>query len=222
MQLAVLGGTGALGTGLARRFVLAGHDVVLGSRDPERAGAAATALAGAAGVTGAPGAGTVRGAGNPEAAGAAGVVVVAVPWEAHAQTLTDCAAALDGRIVVDAVNPLGFDARGAYPLAVAEGSAAQQAERLLPGSRVTAAFHHLPAAALADPAVAAVDSDTFVLGEDRDAVDTVLDLARSIPGLRAWYGGRLRNAAAVEGLTSVIIALNRRHHLHAGLRVSEL
>jgi NADPH-dependent F420 reductase len=222
MKIAVLGGTGALGTGLARRFVLAGHDVTLGSRDGARAAAAAVDLRGTPGLVDLPATGALEGLENSAAAGAAEIVIVAVPWEAHASTLTACAAALAGRIVVDAVNPLGFDSRGAFPLAVAEGSAAQQAEQLLPDSRVTAAFHHLPAGVLADPAVATIDSDTFVLGEDRDAVDTVLTLACSIPGLRAWYGGRLRNAATVEGLTSVIIALNRRHHVHAGLRVTEL
>ena len=107
--------------------------------------------------------------------------MIAVPWEAHESTLTACREALAGRIVVDAVNPLGFDKQGPYLIAVPEGSAAQQAAALLPDSRVTAAFHHLPAGALADAGVATIDTDTFVLGEDRDAVETVITLAGRSP-----------------------------------------
>lgn len=218
MRMAVLGGTGALGQGLARRFAAAGHEVVIGSRDSDRAAASAAELA----ATLSPTAGHVTGAGNAEAAAGAEITVIAVPWEAHESTLTTCRDALAGKIVVDAVNPLGFDKQGPYLIAVPEGSAAQQAAALLPESRVTAAFHHLPAGALADAGVATIDTDTFVLGEDRDAVDTVIALAASIPGLRAFYAGRLRLAGVVEGMTGALIALNRRHHIHAGLRVTEL
>ncbi len=253
MRIAVLGGTGALGRGLALRFAAAGATVVLGSRDgaravdralelsaalaawpvsrpadPADAAAAApadpAAAAAPAAVAAAPAdpAGSITGAANPDAARTAEVVVVAVPWDAHAETLRACAAELAGKVVVDAVNPLGFDAGGAYPLRVAEGSAAEQAQGLLPDSRVVAAFHTLPAAVLADPGSASVEADTFVVGDDRAAVDLVLDLARTIPGLHAYAGGRLRNAGPLEGLTAAVISANRRHRIHAGIRVVEL
>ena len=238
MRIAVLGGTGALGRGLALRFGAAGATVVLGSRDGARAVERALELSAALAAWPVSGpadpadpadaaapadtAGSITGAANPDAARSAEVVVVAVPWDAHAETLRACAAELAGKVVVDAVNPLGFDAGGAYPLRVSEGSAAEQAQRLLPDSRVVAAFHTLPAGVLADPGSASVEADTFVVGDDRDAVDLVLDLARTIPGLHAFAGGRLRNAGPLEGLTAAVISANRRHRIHAGIRVVEL
>lgn len=233
MRIAVLGGTGALGRGLAWRFAVAGSTVVLGSRDAARAVASAAELdrtlhEGDDGedlrdrAEDRAGIGSITGATNADAVRHAEVVVVAVPWEAHADTLRPLAADLAGTIVVDAVNPLGFDARGAYPLVVPEGSAAEQAQQLLPDSRVVAAFHTLPAGVLADHVVPSVDADTFVVGDDREAVDLVLDLARTITGLRAWSGGKLRNAGPLEGLTAAVISANRRHRMHAGIRLVEL
>src|SRR3954447_7166112 len=136
--LAFLGGTGDQGRGLARRYALAGHAVVIGSRSAERAQTAASELA-----ADLPAEARISGAANLEAATAADVVVVAVPWEGHGALLTDLAAALAGKIVIDCVNPLGFDGKGAFALPVEEGSAAEQAAALLPESRVVAAFHHV-------------------------------------------------------------------------------
>jgi NADPH-dependent F420 reductase len=210
--LAVLGGTGEQGRGLARRFALAGHQVVIGSRAAERAQAAAEELGG----------GQVTGAGNAEAAAKGDVVIVAVPWEGHKELLQDLASVLAGKVVIDCVNPLGFDKQGAYALDVEEGSAAQQAAAVLPESRVVGAFHHVSAVLLMDESVASVDTDILVLGDDREATDLVQALVGRIPGMRGIYAGRLRNAHQVEALTANLISVNRRYKAHAGLRVTDV
>jgi NADPH-dependent F420 reductase len=216
-SIAFLGGTGDQGRGLARRFALAGHPVIIGSRSAERAAAAAAELA-----EGLPAGADVTGSTNLEAAQSGDVVVVAVPWEGHGALVESVAAALAGKIVVDCVNPLGFDAQGPFALAVAEGSAAEQAAALLPGSRVVAAFHHVSAVLLLDPTVDSLDTDVMVLGDDRDATDAVQALVDEIPGMRGVYAGRLRNAGQVEALTANLIAVNRRYKAHAGLRVTDV
>jgi NADPH-dependent F420 reductase len=206
-----LGGTGEQGRGLARRFALAGLDVVLGSRDAARAEAVARDLPG-----------RVTGADNATAAAAGDIVVVAVPWAGHRDLLASLARPLAGKIVVDCVNPLGFDAQGPFALDVPEGSAAEQAQSVLPGSRVVAAFHHVSAVLLLDPDVEKLDIDVLVLGDDRGATDVVQALAASVPGMRGVYSGRLRNARQVEALTANLIAINRRYKAHAGLRVTDV
>jgi NADPH-dependent F420 reductase len=208
----ILGGTGPQGRGLARRFAAAGHSVVLGSRDAGRAAEAAAAYAAVGAVTGAE---------NAEAA-AAELVIVAVPYDGHAELLQALSAELVDKIVVSCVNPLGFDKQGPYPLSVAAGSAAQEAQELLPRSTVVAAFHHVSAVYLDDPEVERIEGDVLVLGEDREAVQVVCDLATAIPGARGIYAGRLRNAGQVEALTANLIAINRRYKAHAGLQITDL
>ena len=127
-----------------------------------------------------------------------------------------------GKIVVDCVNPIGFDDKGAYPLQVAEGSAAQQAAAILADSRVVAAFHHVSAVLLNDRAVEAIDCDIMILGDDRTATDIVAQLAASIPGARGIYAGRLRNAHQIEALTANLISVNRRYRAHAGIRLTDV
>jgi NADPH-dependent F420 reductase len=217
LSVAVLGGTGDQGRGLARRFALAGHTVHLGSRSAERAEKAARELVEAESAPV-----DVRGLDNAAAAAAGDVVIVAVPWDGHRELLEQLAGPLAGKIVVDCVNPLGFDKRGPFALDVAEGSAAQQAAEVLPDSRVTAAFHHVSAVVLLDPGVEEVDLDVLVLGEDREATDVVRALAERIPGVRGVFGGRLRNAHQVEALTANLIAVNRRYKTHAGIRITGL
>ena len=211
LTVAVLGGTGEQGRGLARRFGLAGIRVVLGSRDAARAQAAAAELPG-----------EVSGADNAGAARAGDVVVVAVPWDGHRELLVALADDLRGKVVVDCVNPLGFDRQGAYALPVEEGSAAQQALAVLPDSRVVAAFHHVSAVLLLDESVETLDTDVLVLGDDREATDLVQAIAGLVPGMRGIYGGRLRNAHQVEALTANLISVNRRYKAHAGLRVTDV
>lgn len=215
LTVGVLGGTGAQGKGLAVRWARAGLRVVIGSRSADRAEAAASEIAETSG-------GDVTGADNVACAAASDLVLAAVPWEAHEPTLTAVRSEVAGKIVVDCVNPLGFDKQGPYALSVPEGSAAQQAETLLPDSRVTAGFHHVSAVSLADLSVELVDLDVLVLGDDREATDTVRALADVIPGVRGIYGGRLRNAHQVEAFTANIIAINRRYKAHAGLRITDV
>jgi len=215
VTVAVLGGTGPQGRGLVRRWAAAGVPVVVGSRAAERAAETAADLAEATG-------GDVRGLANADAAAAGDVVVVAVPWDGHADLVAARAAPLAGKVVVDCVNPLGFDKQGAFALAVEEGSAAEQAAALLPDSTVVAAFHHVSAALLDDSSVTSVDTDVLVLGEDRDATDLVRALADVVPGMRGVYGGRLRNARQVEALTANLISVNRRYKAHAGIRITDI
>jgi hypothetical protein len=217
VTLAFLGGTGDQGRGLARRFALAGHHVVLGSRQAERAEQAAAELRDTIANPD-----LIDGATNDVAATRADVVVIAVPWEGHESLIRAVASELSGKIVVDCVNPLGFDAQGAYALPVPEGSAAQHAAALLPDSTVVAAFHHVSAVLLLDPAVAAIETDVLVLGDDRAATDLVQALVDRIAGMRGIYGGRLRNAGQIEALTANLVSINRRYKAHAGLRVTDV
>lgn len=207
-MVGIIGGTGALGHGLARRLAIAGHDVVIGSRDAGRARQVARSTA--SGVTG----GT-----NAEAC-AAEVVLLTVPWEAHAETLEPLREAIADRVLVDCVNPLGFDGDGPFALTVPEGSACEQAQRLLPAARVVGAFHHVSARLLLGDASLA--TDVMVVGDDDAAVQQVMALADSIAGLRGVYAGRLRDARQVEALTANLISLNRRYRVHAGVRITGL
>jgi 8-hydroxy-5-deazaflavin:NADPH oxidoreductase len=211
LVIGILGGTGDQGRGLAFRFARAGHPVIIGSRRAERAAHAASELGHG-----------VQGMANRDAAREASLVIAAVPYEGHGELLASLAAELAGKIVVDCVNPLGFDHHGAYPLPVPEGSAAQQAAALLPDSRVVGAFHHVSAVLLCDPEVETIDLDVLVLGENRHATDTVQALASQIPGMRGVYAGRLRNCGQIEALTANLVSINRRYKAHAGLRVTDI
>ncbi|MDX6348604.1 MAG: 8-hydroxy-5-deazaflavin:NADPH oxidoreductase [Streptomyces sp.] len=211
LVVGVLGGTGPQGRGLAYRLAKAGQQVIIGSRAADRA----QATAGELGLG-------VQGADNAETARRSDVVIVAVPWDGHAKTLESLREELAGKLVVDCVNPLGFDKKGAYALKVEEGSAAEQAAAILTESRVTAAFHHLSAVTLEDPAVEEINTDVLVLGETRADTDIVQALANRIPGIRGIFAGRLRGAHQVESLVANLISVNRRYKAHAGLRVTDL
>ena len=209
--IGILGGTGDQGLGLAYRWSTAGLSVLIGSRDDARAHEAAAELG--------PG---VTGGLNTLVAEVCDIGVVAVPWGGHEALLADLAGELAGKIVIDCVNPLGFDKRGAYALRVSEGSAAEQAQQLLPGSAVVGAFHNVSSVLLRDRELATVDTDTLVLGDQREATDAVQDLAGRIPGMRGIYGGRLRNCAQIEALTANLISINRRYKAHAGIRITDV
>jgi NADPH-dependent F420 reductase len=216
LTVAVLGGTGDQGQGLAYRLGSAGVHMIIGSRDAERAAACATALSERTSE------GVIEGSANDEASRRADLVIVAVPWPGHEATLRELADELAGKIVVDCVNPLGFDSHGSYRIDVPEGSAAQQAAALLPGSRVVAAFHNVSASMLMDANVDDLDQDVLVLGDDRPATDVVRALADLMPGVRGVFGGRLRNAGQVEALTANLIAINRRYKARSGIRITGL
>jgi NADPH-dependent F420 reductase len=217
LTVAILGGTGDQGRGLAYRLARAGQRILIGSRSAQRAAQSAVELAGMPGVDSQLGGGE-----NADVAARADLTIIAVPWEGHRDTVAALREPLAGKLVVDCVNPLGFDKKGPYALAVPEGSAAEQAAVLLPESRVCAAFHHVSAPLLADPKVDRIELDVLVLGDERDAVEQVQALAGRIPGVRGVYGGRLRNAHQVEALTANIIAVNRRYKAHAGLRLTDV
>ena len=211
LVVGVLGGTGEQGRGLAVRLAAAGQRVLIGSRSAERATQAAEEIGG-----------PVTGSDNAACATEADVVIVAVPYDGHAALLASLASELEGKVVVDCVNPLGFDKQGAFALHVDEGSAAQQAASLLPGSRVVGAFHHVSAVLLLDGSVDELDIDVLVVGDDREATDIVQALAGRVPGMRGVYAGRLRNAHQVEAMTANLISMNRRYKAHAGLRVTDV
>jgi 8-hydroxy-5-deazaflavin:NADPH oxidoreductase len=213
LAVGILGGTGDQGRGLGRRLAMAGNRVIIGSRDAGRAEAAAATIGSPPQVTG---------AANEDAASAADLVIAAVPWEGHIDLLARLAGPLEGKIVVDCVNPIAFDSRGCYPLTVTEGSAAEQAAAALPGSTVVGAFHHVSAVLLLDPEVETIDLDVLVLGDDRRATDLVQALAERIPGVRGVYAGRLRNCGQVEAFTANLVAINRRYKAHAGLRITDI
>ena len=213
MKVGILGGTGPQGRGLARRLAAAGHDVLIGSRTPERAQLIA------ADYDQTHGSGSVTGGSNSDAA-TAELVIVTVPYGGHSGLLSALTTELAGKIVVDCVNPLGFDKHGPFPLSVAAGSAAQEAQQLLPESTVIAAFHHVSAVLLDDPTVDHLGDDVLVLGEDREAVAVVCELATAIPGTRGIYAGRLRNAGQVEALAANLIAINRRYKTQASLAIT--
>jgi NADPH-dependent F420 reductase len=211
LVVGVLGGTGPQGRGLAYRLARAGQQVIVGSRAADRARAAAAELGHG-----------VEGADNAECARRSDIVIVAVPWEGHGDILASLREELTGKLVVDCVNPLGFDKKGAYALKPEEGSAAEQAAALLPDARVTAAFHHLSAVLLQDPDVEEIDTDVMVLGEVRADVELVQALAGRIPGMRGIFAGRLRNAHQVESLVANLISVNRRYKAHAGVRLTDV
>ncbi|MDZ7577861.1 MAG: NADPH-dependent F420 reductase [Candidatus Nanopelagicales bacterium] len=209
--VAILGGTGDQGMGLAYRLGASGVPVLIGSRDQDRARAAATAV----------GQG-VSGMSNLEAAAKCDIGLVAVPWGGHESLLRTMVEALEGKIVIDCVNPLGFDKRGAFAIPVPEGSAAQQAQEILVGSVVVGAFHNVSAVVLLDRQRVEVRSDVLVLGDVRGATDIVCALADRIPGMRGVYAGRLRNCGQAEALTANLISINRRYKSHAGIRITDL
>ena len=207
--VAILGGSGELGRGLATRWAAVGIRVLIGSRDGSRAESVAAAIPG-----------KVRGLTNRIAVDECDVVVLAVPWDAMDATIGECSGAIGNRIVISCVNPLGFDDRGPFAVDVAEGSAVEHAATLLPASTVIGAFHHIPASMLLDPDAGEIDSDVMVVGDERRAVEYVIALADLIPGVRGVYAGRTRNARQVEALTANLIAVNRRYRTQSGVRIT--
>lgn len=224
MTIAIIGGTGAEGSGLALRWARAGERVVIGSRDSRRATEAALKIdermPGDTGVT----AHAMSGAENRAACESADVVVLTVPFEVHAEILKHLKPALKpGQILVDTTVPLATSVggRATRTLGVWAGSAAQQAAELVPkGVVVVAAFHNLSAAMLAQEGPA--DCDVIVCGDDPDASRRVRELARKIPGVRALDGGKLENARIVEQITALLIGFNTRNRAHSGIRITGL
>jgi NADPH-dependent F420 reductase len=223
--VAVIGGTGALGFGLAVRWAIAGVPIVIGSRDAGRAAEAARKAAERAREAN-PDAAPVTGAENQEAAGRAGTVLLAVPFRAQSENLNNLQYALQPQaILIDATVPLAaaIGGRATRTLGVWQGSAAQQAEEMAPrGVSVVSALHTVSAAALSDPANA-LDEDVLIAGDDRKAKDDVAELIRRIPGLRPVDCGDLEVARMLEQLTPLLISVNKRHKIkHSGVRITGL
>jgi 8-hydroxy-5-deazaflavin:NADPH oxidoreductase len=211
-KIAVIGGTGPQGRGLARWLAAAGHSVVIGSRSAERADETAKVLQERTG-------GYVVGADNRTAADSADVVLVVVPWDGHRELITSLAPVLEGKLVVSCVNPLGFDKVGAFGLTVEEGSAAEQTQEIVPGARVVGAFHHLSAVSLWESEELLDHEDVLVCGDDADAKSVVLDLAAAVTGHRGIDAGALRLASQLEPWTAVLIGINRRYKTRSGIAI---
>jgi NADPH-dependent F420 reductase len=209
--IAMVGGTGNLGAALARRWVRAGLDVIIGSRHPARAAASAAQLSAASGRT-------VAAASNRAAAERATTIVVTVPYAAHAATLGEIAPVVQGKLLVDTTVPL-VPPKVMRVQLPAEGSAAQRAQQLLgPGVTVVSAFHSVAAHKLATDAV--IDCDVLVFGDSRAARAQVIRLAEAAQ-LRGLHGGALANSAAAEALTSVLIFINKTYAVDgAGVRIT--
>jgi NADPH-dependent F420 reductase len=208
LTIGIIGGTGAQGTGLGYRFARSGFMVILGSRD----GAKAVATAAEVGHG-------IAGANNFECAEKSDLVIVAVPWDSHKETLTSLKNELTGKVVIDCVNPMGFDAGGAFPLLVEEGSASAQAQGILNESHVVTAFNHVSAVLLSDQSLAEIEIDIMVVGDHKPATDLVQQLVDQIAGMRGIYAGKMRNAGQVEALTANLISMNRRYKTHTGVRI---
>jgi hypothetical protein len=212
MKLGFIGGTGPEGKGLAYRFALAGHAVAIGSRSKERGEAAASEVAGRVADA------QVSGTENAAAAHEAEVVVLTVPFDAQADTLPDLREAIGDKIVVSTAVPLSFEGGRPSMLPVPEGSAAEQAQALLPEARVIAAFQNLGAAKLWDGDVS-LEQDVIVCGDDEVAKREVMALAEELRGVRAVDGGPLASSRFVEGITVMLVGINRRYKALAGVRV---
>jgi NADPH-dependent F420 reductase len=213
-RIAVIGGTGPQGKGLAYRFARHGHVVVLGSRSADRAEAAAAEIRDRVPE------GDVTGAGNADAASAADVVVLAVPYDGHDELVDDLAPVLEGKTVISCVNPLGFDKQGPYGLDVAGGSAAESAARIVPDATVVGAFHHVSAVSLWGDAEYLDHEDVLVCGDDQDAKQVAIELARTVTGRDGVDAGRLRLARQLEPLTAVLISINKRYKTRSGIAIS--
>ena len=207
--VAVLGGTGAEGSGLAARWAQAGLAVLIGSRDPQRAREAAERIGTSAGQGA-----RVAGLGNGEAAAGARLVVLTVPFAAQLPTIQSVRDQLaEGTVLVDVTAPLAtaVGGRATRVLGLWEGSAAEQAAAAVPGGvAVVSAFHHLSAHHLADVSHP-LDSDVLVCGDVREAKERVRRLVEAIPGARYVDAGPLANARIVESVTALLIGLNIRY-----------
>lgn len=227
MRIAVIGGTGKEGRGLAARWAIAGHDVVLGSRDGARAAAVAEELSALPAVAGRrSNAGTIKGAENAAALDGADVVLLSVPYAGHAETLRGLREALGarpGRVLIDITVPLKPPQVAQVQLPAGQ-SAALEAQALLgPAVKVVAALHHVSSTHLLDlTGHGSIDCDVLVCGDDAAAKEMVLRLIADL-GLRGLDAGGLRNAIALESLTPVLLALNKRYKSSgAGIRFTNI
>jgi NADPH-dependent F420 reductase len=210
-SIGFIGGTGPEGKGLAVRLARAGLAVVIGSRSAERGQEVARELAELSG-------GRVSGATNAEAVTSSDLAIVTLPYEGQAETLAGLREQIGNKIVVSTVVPMQFSAGRASMLQIQEGSAAEEAQRLLPEARVVGAFQNLSAHKLFDLSQE-IEGDVVVTGNSREARAEVMELAGRIQGIRGVDGGPLANSRYVEGITVLIVSINRNYKTEAHIRV---
>jgi len=212
-MLAFLGGTGPEGKGLALRLAVAGEQTIIGSRDAARAATAAKEL-----LLLAPGA-QISGADNARAAAAADVVFLAFPYEGQRATLEVLKNELAGKAIVDVIAPMSFQrGRGASAVEVDAGSAAEEAQELLPDSLVVSAFQNISAEEPQHPDTV-MDGDVIVCSDHGEPKKMVMDLVSKIPSLRPVDGGSLANSKYVEHITPMLVNINRIYKVHAGIKI---
>ena len=209
----ILGGTGPAGRGVAIRLATCGYDVVLGSRDADRASETAK------GIT-PRGSGSVRGGTNEEAA-TCELVVVATPWDSAVATVSALRAQLANKTVISMVNALSREGRELVPLYPARGSMAAQIAFALPDSTVVGAFHHLPAAQMED-LDSGLDADVVIFSDNDGARKRVNELVNHMPGLTGIIAGSMSLASPIEAFTAVCISINIRHKAHSYVKLAEL
>lgn len=212
-HVGIVGGTGPAGRALAARLASVGLDVVVGSRSAERAESVCAEIR-SRWPDRVPG---LRGGANPDAASCP-LVVVATPWEAAAATSASLGSQLEGKVVVSMANALARIDGEFQAVVPPGGSVAVGVQGAVPGARVTAAFHHLPARSVGDIDQPVV-GDVLVCGDDLGAVEATADLVRRIPDLRAIHAGGLSAAAPVEALTAVLVGINARYKARASIRL---
>jgi len=211
--LAFIGGTGPEGLGLAVRFAAAGHEIVIGSRSLERAQQAVEKIR--TRVPHARAAGMV----NQEAVRRGDIVFVTIPFAGHRETLAALAPDIGAKLVVDVVSPISFEGGKITPIAVPEGSAAQQAQVLLPQAKVVAAFHHLDAGQLMR-VERPLEVDVLVCADHQQAKQRVMALAEKMEGVRALDGGPLANSRYLEEFTVILLDLNKTYKARTSLKIT--
>ena len=196
---------------------MAGHQVTIGSRDAARAADVAAGLVAETTTI----SGAIAGATNEDAAAGRDLVVVATPWDGAVATVKPLAATLEGKVVVSMVNALMKEGREMLPLYPPRGSMAAQIQSALPGSKLAAAFHHLPAREM-ENLDSGLTADVLVCGDSDQARAATIELTTSIEGLRGIDAGSLAQASPIEAFTAVCISLNIRHRAHSTVRIAGL
>jgi NADPH-dependent F420 reductase len=213
VRIAFIGGTGPEGMGLAMRFARSGNMVFIGSRSEERAAEAVAAVKEKVPD------GDVFGGLNLEGAEKADIVFLTVPWEAHESTLAELAEAIADKILVDVVVPMSFDKDGPSAIDIDDGSAAEQASRMVPEAKVVSGFHHLDGKEL-QKIDRPVQGDVLIAGDNKPAKKKVMELVEQIEWVRALDAGPLLNSRYLENWTVVLVQLNKIYKAHSGIRIT--
>lgn len=216
-KIGVIGGTGPQGRGLAFRFAHAGHRVVIGSRSAERADHTALEIGRRLDQ-----ADLVTGADNETAAASGDVVLLTIPYAGQAALIGSLRPSARGKVVISCVNPLGFDDNGAHGVEVPDGSAAEEAQQIMPDARVVSTFHHLSAVNLWKHCEPLSHEDILLCGDNHEAKIVVGELARSVTGRSGIDVGTLRHARHLESLTAALININKQFKIKSGVRIAGL